>query len=128
MKEFCRNIDRVTVKGSEKPIRLYTVDLCYERLSKPIPNHIKYPDGQTPPTAESKRALNLEYLKEEEIPNYSAKVLPPPFRNLLARRGNSARPWSTACPSPSRRASTWEARTTLRASGAMPGCSTYLLT
>ena len=29
MKEFCRNIDRVTVKGSEKPIRLYTVDLCY---------------------------------------------------------------------------------------------------
>lgn len=29
MKKFCRFIDRVTVKGSEKPIRLYTVDLNY---------------------------------------------------------------------------------------------------
>lgn len=27
MKTFCRNIDRVTVKGSAKPIRLYTIDL-----------------------------------------------------------------------------------------------------
>lgn len=24
---FCRNIDKVTVKGSAKPIRLYTIDM-----------------------------------------------------------------------------------------------------
>lgn len=36
MKEFCRNIDRVTVKGSAKPIKLYTVDLAYERITKNI--------------------------------------------------------------------------------------------
>lgn len=27
MRKFCRNIDRVTVKGSAKPILLYTIDL-----------------------------------------------------------------------------------------------------
>jgi len=27
LKLFCRNIDRVTVKGSNKPIRLYTIDM-----------------------------------------------------------------------------------------------------
>lgn len=27
LKKFCRNIDRVTVKGSAKPLRLYTIDL-----------------------------------------------------------------------------------------------------
>ena len=27
LKPFCRLIDRVTVKGSAKPIKLYTVDL-----------------------------------------------------------------------------------------------------
>lgn len=27
MQTFCRNIDRVTVKGSNKPIKLYTIDL-----------------------------------------------------------------------------------------------------
>lgn len=29
MKNYFRNIDRVTVKGSEKPIKLYTIDLAY---------------------------------------------------------------------------------------------------
>ena len=33
MKDFCRNIDRVTVKGSEKPVKLYTVDLNLDRLA-----------------------------------------------------------------------------------------------
>ncbi len=27
MQGFCRNIDRVTVKGSNKPLRLYTIDM-----------------------------------------------------------------------------------------------------
>lgn len=74
MKEFCRNIDRVTVKGSEKPVRLYTVDLCYEKLTPPTPKDIKYPNPADMPDSESKRALNMEYLKDEEIGNYSAKV------------------------------------------------------
>ena len=74
MKEFCRNIDRVTVKGSEKPIRLYTVDLCYQKLTPSVPKELKYPNPADIPDSESKRALNMEYLKDEEIVNYSAKV------------------------------------------------------
>jgi hypothetical protein len=44
MKEFCRNIDRVTVKGSEKPIKLYTVDMSYERITPPARKDLKYPN------------------------------------------------------------------------------------
>jgi hypothetical protein len=44
MKNFCRNIDRVTVKGSEKPIKLYAVDMNYERITPPARKDIKYPD------------------------------------------------------------------------------------
>jgi class 3 adenylate cyclase len=65
MKEFCRNVDRVTVKGSEKPVRLYTVDLCYDRLTPPAPKELKYPNPADAPDSESKRALNMEYLKDE---------------------------------------------------------------
>ena len=36
MKDYCRNIDRVTVKGSKKPIRLYAVDLNYNRITPPM--------------------------------------------------------------------------------------------
>lgn len=74
MKEFCRNIDRVTVKGSNKAIRLYTVDLCFERLTPSVPKELKYPNSADIPDSESKRALNMEYLKDEEIVNYSARV------------------------------------------------------
>lgn len=27
LQSFCRNIDRVTVKGSNKPLKLYTIDM-----------------------------------------------------------------------------------------------------
>ena len=48
MKKFCRNIDRVTVKGSAKPIRLYTIDLKLDNISPPADKKIKYknPDEQ----------------------------------------------------------------------------------
>jgi len=74
MREYCRNIDRVTVKGSAKPIRLYTVDLCYDRLTPSVPKDVKYPNAEDRPDSEDKRALNMEYLKQEELRNYSAKV------------------------------------------------------
>jgi hypothetical protein len=55
----------VTVKGSAKPIRLYTVDLCYDRLTPSVPKEVKYPNGEERPNSENKRAINMEYLKEE---------------------------------------------------------------
>ena len=72
----------MTVKGSEKPIKLYTLDLGYDKLSKSMPKAEKYPHPEDQPDSESKRTLNMEYLKEEEIPNFSAKVLYILFRNL----------------------------------------------
>lgn len=67
MKTFFRNIDRVTVKGSEKPIRLYTIDLMYDRITPPARKDLKYPNPADIPDSENKRALNMEYLKDEEI-------------------------------------------------------------
>lgn len=49
MKKICRNIDRVTVKGSEKPIKLYSVDLNYSRITPPARKDIKYPDPSDMP-------------------------------------------------------------------------------
>jgi hypothetical protein len=49
MKDFCRNIDRVTVKGSEKPIKLYTIDLAYERITPPMNKLLKYPNANDIP-------------------------------------------------------------------------------
>mgnify|MGYP006995491773 CR=1 FL=1 len=42
LRKFCRNIDRVTVKGSAKPIRLYTIDLRLENISPPADKRLKY--------------------------------------------------------------------------------------
>jgi class 3 adenylate cyclase len=42
MKQFCRNIDRVTVKGSNQPIGLYTVDLDLKNISPPADKSKKY--------------------------------------------------------------------------------------
>jgi hypothetical protein len=42
MKQFCRNIDRVTVKGSNQPIGLYTVDLDLDNISPPSDKTKKY--------------------------------------------------------------------------------------
>ena len=36
MASLCREIDRVTVKGSNLPIRLYTVDMDYENLEPKV--------------------------------------------------------------------------------------------
>ncbi len=44
MKQFCRNIDRVTVKGSKKPIRLYTIDLNVANISPGRNKLEKYPN------------------------------------------------------------------------------------
>jgi len=59
MKEFCRNIDRVTVKGSERPIKLYSVDMNYERITPPARKDLKYLSPLDMPDSESKRALNM---------------------------------------------------------------------
>jgi len=42
LRKFCRNIDRVTVKGSAKPIRLYTIDLRLDNISPPADKKLKY--------------------------------------------------------------------------------------
>jgi class 3 adenylate cyclase len=42
MKKFCRNIDRVTVKGSSKPIKLYTIDLRLDNISPSMDKTLKY--------------------------------------------------------------------------------------
>jgi len=63
----------VTVKGSEKPIKLYSVDLNYSRITPPARKDIKYPDPSDMPDSESKRAVNMEFLKEDELVNFNAK-------------------------------------------------------
>jgi hypothetical protein len=59
MRRFCRLIDRVTVKGSEKPIRLYSVDLNYDKISPPANKQLKYNHISDIPDSESKRAINM---------------------------------------------------------------------
>lgn len=49
MKKFCRFVDRVTVKGSEKPIRLYTVDLNYDNITAPARKDLKYKNAEDRP-------------------------------------------------------------------------------
>jgi class 3 adenylate cyclase len=88
MKSFFRNIDRVTVKGSEKPIRLYTIDLNYDRITPPARKDLKYPDAADMPDSENKRAINMEYLRDDEIDQYNAKVLLPSCRNSSWARRN----------------------------------------
>lgn len=44
LQKYCRNIDRVTVKGSNKPLKLYTVDMNYENISPPANKATKYPN------------------------------------------------------------------------------------
>lgn len=42
LKNYCRYIDKVTVKGSAKPIKLYTIDLRLDNISPPMDKHLKY--------------------------------------------------------------------------------------
>jgi hypothetical protein len=55
MKAFCRNIDRVTVKGSNQPIGLYTVDLDITNISPPSDKTKKYATPEDVPDIELKR-------------------------------------------------------------------------
>lgn len=55
MKAFCRNIDRVTVKGSNQPIGLYTVDLDINNISPPSDKTKKYATPEEVPDIELKK-------------------------------------------------------------------------
>ena len=44
LQSHCRNIDRVTVKGSNKPLKLYTIDMNLENISAPADKILKYPN------------------------------------------------------------------------------------
>ena len=81
MKGYCRNIDRVTVKGSNRPIRLYTVDVNIENISAPANKMEKYRNPDDRPDVETKREYNMEYLRNEEMmEKYNADVF---FKDIV---------------------------------------------
>lgn len=60
----CRNIDRVTVKGSNKPLKLYTIDMNLENITSPADKILKYPNvPDYQPDIELKRDINLQFLQ-----------------------------------------------------------------
>lgn len=66
LKSYCRNIDRVTVKGSNKPLKLYTIDMNLENISAPADKILKYPNiPDYQPDVELKRDINLQFLQPE---------------------------------------------------------------
>ncbi len=44
LQNYCRNIDRVTVKGSNKPLKLYTIDMNLDMITPPADKVSKYPN------------------------------------------------------------------------------------
>lgn len=71
LQSYCRNIDRVTVKGSNKPLKLYTVDMNLDNISSPSDKILKYPNiPDYQPDVELKRDINLQFFQPEEIGNY----------------------------------------------------------
>lgn len=72
MKKFCRNIDRVTVKGSAKPIRLYTIDLRLENISPPANKNLKYRNADEQLDVEIKKDINMELFEKDKIDSYDA--------------------------------------------------------
>lgn len=63
LQAYCRNIDRVTVKGSNKPLRLFTVDMNMDKISPVSDKTRKYPNiPNYQPDIELKRDLNLQFL------------------------------------------------------------------
>lgn len=82
MKNFLRNIDRVTVKGSNNPIRLYTIDMNMENITPSRNKLEKYRSAEERPDVEFKKELNMEYLKDEYVNSYDAEVTLCLFRNL----------------------------------------------
>ncbi len=82
LQSYCRNIDRVTVKGSNKPLKFYTVDMNLDNITAPADKILKYPniiDYQ--PDIQLKRDINLQFLQPEEMKGYNAEVI-----NLLQYR------------------------------------------
>lgn len=73
MQKFCRFIDRVTVKGSAKPIRLYTVDLKLENISPPADKKLKYKNADEQLDVEIKKEINMEYFEPDRIESYDAE-------------------------------------------------------
>jgi hypothetical protein len=70
MQGFCRKIDQVTKKGSNKAIHLYTVDMNLDNLTAPQDKLVKYsniPDYQ--PDIELKQDINMQFSKPEEMKN-----------------------------------------------------------
>jgi len=64
LQNYFRNIDRVTVKGSNKPIKLYTIDMNLDNISPPADRSIKYPDiPYYQPDIELKRDINMQFLQ-----------------------------------------------------------------
>lgn len=124
MKSFFRNIDRVTVKGSEKPIKLYTIDLNYDHITPPARKDLKYPNAADMPDSENKRAINMEYLRDEDIDQYNAKVPPILVRNSSWGRRSCDRFFITTFQRTSRSASSWELVATSRANGVILAYST----
>lgn len=59
MKQFCRNIDKVTVKGSNEPIGLYTIDLNLNNISPPADKSKKYSNPEQIPDVELKKEINM---------------------------------------------------------------------
>jgi len=43
IKALCREIDKVTVKGSTQPVRIFTIDLDYNGLSEKTDKYLNYP-------------------------------------------------------------------------------------
>ncbi len=75
LQSYCRNIDRVTVKGSNKPLKFYTIDMNLDNITSPADKILKYPkiiDYQ--PDVELKRDINLQFLQPEEMKGYNAEV------------------------------------------------------
>ena len=44
LQSYFRNIDRVTVKGSNKPLKLYTIDMNLDNITPPADKVMKYPN------------------------------------------------------------------------------------
>lgn len=74
LQEFCRNIDRVTVKGSAKPIRLYTIDMNISAITPPKDKKMSRKSPEEIIDVEIKRDINLQNLEDDKIDQYNAKV------------------------------------------------------
>lgn len=73
LQKFCRNIDKVTVKGSAKPIRLYTIDLKLENITPSMNKSLKYKNPEDMLDVETKKEINMEYFEDSKIDSYNAE-------------------------------------------------------